>query len=132
MNKASARKKVMKEMKDIFYGDIDDDKYIDWMGNLIDNENYPTYHHIEKREDLIKDGKDIEASLENGAYLGIISHQYLHEIEKINIDLYYSWNKLFRVINDRRSYLDNDVLNMINNLKKLSLEITNNDNKKTK
>ena len=121
MNKASVRKKVMKEMKDIFYNS--DDEYIDWMGNKIDDINYPTYHHIEKREDLKKDGKDIEATIENGAYLGIISHQRLHDIEKIDLDLYYSWNKLFRLINDRRCYMSKEIFNMINELNRLSDDI---------
>ena len=123
MNKAVIRKKVMKEMKEIYYKD--GKEYIDWMGNKLDDKNYPTYHHIEKREDLIKSGKDIEASLENGAYLGIISHQKLHEIEKINIDLYYAWNKLFRLINDKKCYMSDDILSMIDKLNKTGDEILN-------
>lgn len=121
MNKAVIRKKVMKEMKDIFYPE--GKEYIDWMGNKLDDKNYPTYHHIEKREDLIKSGKDIDASIENGAYLGVISHQKLHDIEKINIDLYYSWNNLFRIINDKRCYMSEDILSMIDDLNKISNEV---------
>ena len=125
MNKASIRKKVMKEMKQIYY---DDNKpYIDWMGYEINEDNYPTYHHIEKREDLIKDNKDIDATVENGAYLGLFSHQKLHEIEKIDKDLYYSWNHLFSIINNMRCYPIDDSLKLIYNLKKITEELLENN-----
>ena len=121
MNKASIRKKVMKEMYQIYY-DVDKE-YIDWMGYKIDEDNYPTYHHIEKREDLIKENKDIEATIENGAYLGIKSHQMLHDIEKIDKELYYSWNQLFLLINKMKCYPVDDVIKMINRLKDISEQL---------
>ena len=46
-------KKIMKKMYEIYYEE--NKRYIDWMGFEIDDENYPTYHHIEKREDLISE-----------------------------------------------------------------------------
>ena len=121
MNKASIRKKVMKEMYKIYY-DVDKE-YIDWMGYKIDEDNYPTYHHIEKREDLIKENKDIEATIDNGAYLGIKSHQMLHDIEKIDKELYYSWNQLFLLINKMKCYPVDDVIKMINRLKDISEQL---------
>lgn len=121
MNKASIRKKVMKEMYQIYY-DVDKE-YIDWMGYKIDEDNYPTYHHIEKREDLIKENKDIEATIENGAYLGIKSHQMLHDIEKIDKELYYSWNQLFLMVNKMKCYPVDDVINIIKRLKDISEQL---------
>ena len=121
MNKASVRKKIMKEMYQIYYNE--NKEYIDWMGYEINDKNYPTYHHIEKREDLKKENKDIEATIENGAYLGIESHQMLHDIEKLDKDLYYSWNHLFLVINKMRCYPIDDVIDIINKLKNRSEEL---------
>ena len=128
MNKASIRKKIMKQMKEIYYPV--DKPYIDWMGYEIDEDNYPTYHHIEKREDLKKQGESIDATLENGAYLGNESHRMLHDIEDIDKDLYYSWNHLFLVINKMKCYPIDDVLKMIENLKKISEELLYNHNSK--
>ena len=129
MNKASIRKKIMKKMYEIYYEE--NKRYIDWMGFDIDEKNYPTYHHIEKREDLIKENKSIEATIDNGAYLGRQSHQMLHDIEKIDKELYYSWNHLFQVINKMKCYPIDDVLKMIDKLKIISEElIEENRNKK--
>ena len=130
MNKASVRKKIMKEMYQIYYDE--NKKYIDWMGYEINEINYPTYHHIEKREELIKENKDIEATLDNGAYLGIESHQMLHEIEKIDKELYYSWNHLFLVINKMRCYPVDDIIDMINKLKSISEKLIEENNIKNK
>ena len=123
-NKGTIRKKIMKQMKEIYY--TNSKKYIDWMGYEINENNYPTYHHIEKRENLKKENKDIKATIENGAYLGIESHQMLHDIEKIDKDLYYSWNHLFLVINKMKCYPIDDVLKMIERLQKISEETINN------
>ena len=127
-NKASIRKKVMKQMKEIYYPD--DKAYIDWMGYEINEENYPTYHHIEKREDLKRNGESIDPTIENGAYLGNLSHSTLHYIETIDKELYYSWNHLFLIINKMRCYPIDDVLKMINNLQKLSEDAINKHNNK--
>lgn len=128
MNKATIRKNVMKQMKEIYYPE--GKKYIDWMGYEITEDNYPTYHHIEKREDLKKEGKDIDPTVENGAYLGNLSHSALHYIELVDKDLYYSWNHLFNVINEMKCYPINDVLKMIEKLQKITEEILENNNKK--
>ena len=131
-NKASIRSNVMEKMLEIYYpiNYRDNEKYIDWMGYLITKDNSPTYHHIEKREDLIKKNKDIDATLENGAYLGEKSHQLLHDIEKIDIDLYYSWNHLFLAINKMKCYPVDDTIKMMNRLRQLTEELINEHNKK--
>ena len=96
MNKAKINKLVLQEMKKIYFSN--NHEYVDWMGYRITDDNKPSYHHIEKREDLIKQNKSIEATVSNGAYLGKHSHELLHRIELVDLDLYYSWNYLFQVI----------------------------------
>ena len=127
-NKASIRKKVMKQMKEIYYPE--DKPYIDWMGYEINEDNYPTYHHIEKKEDLKRNGESIDPTIENGAYLGNLSHSALHYIEQIDKELYYSWNHLFLVINKMKCYPIDDVLKMIKNLQRLSEETIEKHNSK--
>ena len=131
-NKSTIRKAVMKEMLDIYYPleYRQGEKYIDWMGYEIDEDNYPTYHHIEKREELRRHGESIDATLENGAYLGSQSHSALHFIETIDKDLYNSWNQLFLLINKMKCYPTDDVLKIINELQKLSEEAIDNHNSK--
>ena len=131
-NKGTIRKKVMKEMLEIYYPleKRTGDGYIDWMGYKIDEENYPTYHHIEKRETLKSNGESIDPTIENGAYLGNLSHSALHYIENIDKDLYYSWNHLFLVINKMKCYPVDDVLKMIENLQKISEDVIDNYNSK--
>lgn len=47
-------KKVLMEMLDIYYPEDKrtEEYYIDFMGYKIDEDNFPTYHHIEKASDL--------------------------------------------------------------------------------
>ena len=75
--------KILYEMKSIYYPleYQDNDKYLDWMGYLITEENTPSYHHITKASSLKSKGEDIKATLENGAYLGVQSHIVLNYIE---------------------------------------------------
>ena len=102
MNYAKKRQQVLKEMKNIYYKDMA--SRLDWMGYLITEDNKPTYHHIIKREELIRNEKDYDATIENGAYLGKRSHEMLHEIELIDHDLYECWNDLFLAINKMAIY----------------------------
>ena len=127
-NKATIRQAVMKEMLNIYYPEDcrQGGKYIDWMGYPINEDNYPTYHHIEKREDLKRKGESIDPTVENGAYLGNQSHSALHYIEEIDKDLYYSWNHIFQVINKMKCYPIDDVLKMIKKLQELSEEAIDN------
>lgn len=109
---------VLKRMRSIYYGNISP-RY-DWMGYLITEENKPSYHHIVKAEDLKKNNESDEATIENGAYLGKVSHEMLHQIELLDHDLYESWNYLFLIINRMGIYPIPDVWNMVYNLRDVS------------
>ncbi|MBR3116365.1 MAG: hypothetical protein IKF36_00635 [Bacilli bacterium] len=111
---------VLKRMRMIYYPK--GYEYIDWMGFWITEENKPSYHHIEKAEDLRKDNKNDEATIENGAYLGKKSHELLHRIEVYDKDLYDSWNYIFKVINKMRCYPIDSVWNVIYDLKIQSMK----------
>lgn len=119
---------ILKQMKKIYYQNAPE--YIDWMGFRITNENKPSYHHIKKAEDLKKDNESIDATIENGAYLGKKSHEMLHKIEVIDKDLYDAWNHLFLLINKMKCYPIDDVLKIMYELKDKSIELLNNNEKK--
>ena len=119
---------ILKEMKKIYYKK--GYEYIDWMGFKIDDINKPSYHHIEKAEDLRNDNKSDIATIDNGAYLGKKSHELLHQIEMLDEDLYNSWNYLFRVINKMRRYPIDDIWKLIYYLKDKSIELVNSVKKK--
>ena len=118
MNKAKQRQLVLKLMRQIFYRELTN-RY-DWMGYLITEDNKPSYHHIVKREELIKKGEDIAATVENGAYLGKKSHEFLHKIEQFDYDLYVCWNDLFLMINNQKEYPHEHLWKVINYLKEES------------
>ena len=109
---------VLKRMRSIYYGNISP-RY-DWMGYLITEENKPSYHHIVKAEELKKNNESDEATIENGAYLGKVSHEMLHQIELLDHDLYESWNYLFLIINRMGIYPIPDVWKMVYNLRDIS------------
>lgn len=94
--------------------------YIDWMGYKITEENKPSYHHIEKAEELRGKKECDDATLENGAYLGKKSHELLHRIEVNDIELYNSWNYLFQLINKTGSYPTEDIWKLVFILKEKS------------
>ena len=87
---------ILHTMKEIYYPNKTNN--YDWMGYLITDLNKPTYHHIIKACELRRDSLSSIATLENGAYLGKLSHEKLHRIENVDIDLYNEWNILFREI----------------------------------
>ncbi len=118
---------ILKQMKKIYYQK--GVEYIDWMGYKITNENKPSYHHIIKSEQLKKDNMETIATLDNGAYLGKKSHEILHKIELIDNDLYDIWNKVFILINKTKTYPDNNILEMIYNLKEKTEKILKFDNR---
>lgn len=69
--------------------------HLDWMNyKLVKTE--VTYHHIQKESD---GGKK---TVENGALLMPIAHQYLHLIENIEIEAYVRLNEIFKVVNEQR------------------------------
>lgn len=129
MNCAKQRQLILKKMKYIYYKDIS--KRIDWMGYLITEDNKPSYHHIIKKEELKRINESIDATVENGAYLGKRSHEMLHKIELIDHDLYECWNDLFLIINKMNIYPIKDVWNMVFKLRDLSEKVIN-EHKKSK
>lgn len=117
---------VLHEMRNIYFKK--GLPYIDWMGYPITEDNRPSYHHIEKAENLKCKNESYEATIENGAYLGKRSHELLHQIELIDKDLYDSWNYIFSVINKMQTYPIDDVWNIIYNLKETSEKILYEEN----
>ncbi len=79
----------------------------DWLSFKITNENPLTNHHIKKDE---HGGRRIISNL---APLTKLAHQYLHEIERIDIDAYNTINYLFQVINDSGEAATPSVLELI-------------------
>ena len=68
---------------------------LDWLNYKLIKDKV-TYHHIIKRE---SNGK---RTIENGALLMPIAHQYLHLIENKDIDTYIGINKIFEYINQQK------------------------------
>jgi len=123
MNKAKQRQLILKEMKNIFYSN--NSNRVDWMGFPITEDNKPSYHHIVKREELLSRNEPIDATVENGAYLGKRSHEMLHTIELIDYDLYMCWNDLFLIINRMGINPIDDVWSMVYNLQSSSINTIN-------
>lgn len=67
----------------------------DWMNYKLVRGDI-TYHHIEKR---VNGGK---RTIENGALLMPIAHQYLHMIEYREIEIYEIINRVFKMINEQQ------------------------------
>lgn len=65
---------------------------LDWMNYRLVKKDV-TYHHIVKREH----GGD--RSIENGALLMPVAHQYLHLIEFKDIERYEEINRIFEIVN---------------------------------
>lgn len=82
--------KITKEMLKIYkpYSELD------WLNYKIIKKDV-TFHHIIKRED---GGK---GTIENGALIMPVAHQYLHLIEYKDIDTYIAINKFFKFINQQ-------------------------------
>jgi hypothetical protein len=113
--RSKANQATLKKMRRIYYPK--DSLYLDWMGYKITEDNKPSYHHIKKREELIRDKENASATVENGAYLGKHSHEKLHEVEILDLELYDSWKYIFQVINNMGIYPIPDVWKMVENLK---------------
>ena len=84
--------KIKKEMLQI-YQPLSN---LDWLNYKIVRTSDLTYHH------LIKKSYGGKKTIENGALLMPVAHQYLHLIECIDIDTYIALNKLFGIINKQR------------------------------
>lgn len=114
-------RQVLNEIEKIYYdGVIGTTKHLDWMGYPIDEYNTPTYHHIIKQSTLKSQRLNSAPSIDNCAYLGVESHDYLHYIEKLNKELYESWNYVFSVINKMKCYPIDDVWKIVFNLQNIT------------
>lgn len=69
--------------------------HLDWMNYKLVKTDV-TYHH------LIKECDGGKKTIENGALLMPVSHQYLHLIENIEIEAYVRLNEIFKVVNEQR------------------------------
>lgn len=112
---------VLHTMKEIYYPNRTNN--FDWMGYLITEANKPTYHHIKKACELRRDSLSSIATLDNGAYLGKLSHEQLHRIENIDKELYNAWNSLFRIINDSKTYISDELWKEIFTLQTITKKI---------
>ena len=71
-------------------------KGLDWLGYRITRQNPFSYHHIQKACDGgLK-------TIENGAILTTISHEYLNIIELKDYDIYLSLNRMLQIINNQQ------------------------------
>ena len=68
---------------------------LDWMNYKLSRKDI-TFHHIQKRS---SGGK---RTMENGALLMPVAHEYLHLIEFRDIETYNLINNLFRVVNEQQ------------------------------
>lgn len=133
-NKTKETRAILKEMKEIYYPDNKSygEFYLDWMGYKLDEQNYPSYHHIEKASVLKQKNESAKPTISNGAYLGEYSHTALHYIKTIDPELYDAWNYLFLQINRMKCYPIDDIWKMIHHLQAISMEaIENAQNSKT-
>lgn len=84
-------KQIKKEMLKI-YKPISN---LDWLNYKLIKKDI-TFHHIVKRE---HGGKE---TIDNGALLMPVGHEYLHIIEYKDIDTYIAINKIFKFINQQQ------------------------------
>jgi hypothetical protein len=68
---------------------------LDWLNYKLVKDKV-TFHHIKKRDN---GGKK---TIENGALLMPIAHQYLHLIESKDMNIYIGINKIFEYINQQQ------------------------------
>ena len=69
----------------------------DWLNYKVTQSNPLTYHHIEKKCD---GGKE---TIENGALLSEVGHEYFNIIEFKSKETYITLNKMFKIINTQRT-----------------------------
>ena len=68
---------------------------IDWMGYKLNKDNPYTYHHIVKKE------HGGEETIENGAILTRIAHEYLNILEIRDLEKYIYVNNVLKQINEQ-------------------------------
>lgn len=86
---------------------------IDWLGYVLEKDDYFSFHHIKKKQD----GGKIK--IDNGAILcGKSSHPYIHLIESRDIEMYVYLNNLLKNINSQRTMPNKQQLLAINSILK--------------
>ena len=123
--KSECDKKALREMIDIFYPNdmLENETCYDWMGYEINEANFLTYHHITKAATLRSNNISDDATLDNGACLGNLSHSALHFIEKLDKELYDLWNDVFLLINKTRKLPDGEMMERIRVLQERSSKV---------
>ena len=81
----------MREETKILVGYYGIDDGLDWLNFKIDNPRELQFHHIIKKSD---GGK---MTLDNGAILTPNAHQFLHTIERYDIEIYNAIKKMFKL-----------------------------------
>src|SRR5690554_4932292 len=66
-----------------------------WLGYKITKSNYLTFHHIKKAE------HGGLYTLDNGALITNIGHNYLHTIEYKDLEIYLRLNQFMKAINEQ-------------------------------
>jgi len=84
-------KKITQEMLKIY----EPTSNLDWLNYKLVRKDL-TFHHIQKQCDKGK------STIDNGALLMPVAHQYLHLIECKDIETYIAINKLFKFINEQK------------------------------
>ena len=75
---------------------------IDIFNYLITEENFITYHHVIKCEDLKVLEFSKEKTIENGIALSHFGHGYFHYIEEFAPDIYFQLNKILLLLTKER------------------------------
>lgn len=71
---------------------------IDIFNYIITEENFVTYHHVIKCEDLKGLEFSREKTIENGIALSHFGHGYFHYIEEFAPDIYFHINKILLLL----------------------------------
>lgn len=82
----------------------------DWLNFKITKENKLTYHHLLKRQNGGRHGID------NGAPLTTLGHNYLHQIEARDYEIYIKLNNILKRINTSGTAPTNDDIKLIEQL----------------
>lgn len=86
---------------------------IDIFNYLITEENFITYHHVIKCEDLKGLEFSKEKTIENGVALSHFGHGYFHYIEEFAPDIYFHINKILLLLAKERRIPTNEERNLL-------------------
>lgn len=89
---------------------------IDIFGFQVSEDNFITYHHIIKCEDLKNLNFKTEKTIENGIALSHYGHGYLHFIEDFAPEIFNKLNKIILLLVKERRTPNDEEKNLITNL----------------